>query len=192
MNMSVKEYLESVRQRLVYARMVINERDNLWSCEQTLFALRNDNGSGLPDSATDSSLCNHYKFGNQGVGDLMGMACDELNDYVAVKIGDALKKSKKATAITLSHGIITDKGMTAFLKGLNETEAPIKALHFNDLQRLSDKSLSLLPEIIEKKGITLCEIEACWISEDLKKRINLACSKNQSTTILKDKNSMLR
>ena len=171
-------FIKSLKERITYARMIINERNNLWSCEQTLWALRFDKGSLFPGSAQDPSLSNHYQFGNQGIGDPMGMSRDELNDFVAAKIGSALKKSKKATAITLSHGIITDNGMIAFLKGLDATKAPIKALHFRDLQNVSDKSLDLLPEIIEKKGITLCEINTLGISQNLMKRINSACNKN--------------
>lgn len=185
MDMSV---VDSISQRLTYVKMLIKERNNLWSCEQTLWALRHDKGSALPESTKAPSLNNHYKFGNQGIGDPMGMTCDELNDFVAAKIGAALEKSEKATAITLSHGEITDKGMAAFLKGLEATKAPIKALHLNDLRNVSDKSLHLLPEIIEKKGITLCEIDFCNISPDLKKHINSACSKNQNIAVSKSNN----
>ena len=185
--MSVKNLIESVRQRIVYAKMVINESDNLWSCEQTLYALSHDKGSALPGSATDSFINNHYQFGVAN-----DMSIDELSDFVAAKVGHALKKSKKAMAITFCHGSITDKGMIAFLKGLEATQAPIKALHFIDLQDVSDKSLSVLPEIIEKKGITLCEIWACGVSQDLEKRINLACKKNQNIKMSNNKSLMYK
>ena len=184
--MAAKDLLDSIRQRIKYIKMTIEERDNLFNCSLTLWALRNDKGALNNGSASDSRLCHHYKFGTQGIGDPMGMSCDELNDFVASKIGSALKESKKATAMTLSHGDITDKGMADFLRGLEATEAPIKALYFNDLQQVTDKSLSALPEIIEKKGISVCEINLCRISPDLKKHINLACSKNQKVVMSKD------
>lgn len=99
---------------------------------------------------------------------------------VAAKIGASLRKSKLTTAITLFHGSVTDKDMTAFLKGVAETEAPIRALHFRDMPYVNDKSWQLLPEIIKDKGITLCEFDTCNISPELKEEINIACGKNQN------------
>ena len=174
--MTIKDKIENLKQRISYAKMVFNNRDDLQSCDQELYALKHDNGSLLPENR------NHYKFDS--------MPQSDFTDFVAKKIGLALTKSKKATAITLFHGDVTDKGMSDFLKGVAETKAPIKALHIDDMPYVTDKSLQVLPAIIEKKGITICNITCCNISSELKKQINAACNKNQGNLLIKEKENL--
>ncbi len=166
--MSVKNLIEEVKQRMSYLNMVVKDRHDLFSCDQEMHALKHDAGSSEMNAET------HYKFGGRN------MAQAQFNDFVAAKIGASLRESKTATAITLVHGDVTDKGMSAFLKGVAETKAPVKALHIEDMPNVSEKSLQVLPAIIEKKGITLCDVGGCRVSSDLKKQINLACGKNQN------------
>lgn len=156
---------KSIKERIQYLHMCIKDINELDNVDQDIFALKKDNGSLRKQK-------NHYSFDN--------MAQNDFTDFVMEKIGSALKQSKKATGITLSHSYATDKGMQSFIRGLSETKAPIREIHIDDFPYITDKSMKLLPEVIAKKGITVCDIGYCPnVSPELKKQIGLACIKNQ-------------
>ncbi len=103
------------------------------------------------------------------------MPQEAFTDIMLEEIADSLRKSTKATGITLFHGDVTDKGMTLFLNALKETKAPISELKLDDLRGVTDASLKALPDIIKLKNITKCDVSGILrISDDLRKEIDKA------------------
>lgn len=173
--------LKSTQERIEWLRMRIEDRNNIDSAYQNILALKNDEGSLNKNR-------NHYSFSN--------MYQNNFTDFVMKKISSSLKQSKKASGITLFHGVVTDEGMKSFIDALSETKAPIKEVHIDDFPNITDASMKRLPEIIAQKGITTCKIGYCpGVSSELKKQINLACTNNQpqnvQTQLSQDNNLIL-
>lgn len=162
--------LKDLKDRIKYLRDQL--KDGLGFKEdylKNIWALKNDAGTTNPER-------HHYKF--------RGIEVDEFTDFVALKIANAIKKSTKATALTLKHGNITDRGMIRLLDAIRKTNAPIKELNIDGFPNVTDDSLKFLPDIIREKGITTCNLGFMGVAPDIRKQINEACSKNITSKIV--------
>lgn len=131
---------------------------------ENIWALKNDRKTFSKEEPY------HYKFNN--------LESTQFTDVVAKEIANGLKKSTKATGLTLFHGNVTDNGMAKIIEALQETHAPVQKLNIDDFPLVTDKSMKLLPDVIKQKGIMECNVSLCNISPETTNQINSACQQN--------------
>ncbi len=172
--------LKTIIERIQYVKEHLEDMDDVKSVSLMLEAMHGSDG--LWYAKGDDKF--HYKFDN--------MDPNHFSDKLARKISDAIFLSPKANAITLTGGVMTDKGMKQIIDALLWTQAPVKALYLTDFPNVSDASMKKLPAVIEKKGITVCKINQMpLVSGDVMDKIAAACSRNQNAgAVLAVKNSI--
>ena len=170
--------IDRIADRFKYIKMYMDDASDIADFYQERYAMKYDKGT------LERKNKWHYKF------DMMRQ--EDFTNFVLAKISVALKNAQKVQGISLFHANATDEGMNLFLKALAKTKSPIKTVIIEDMPYVTDKSLSILPEIIKNKGILNCKLLLPQISGTLKNKVNDACLKNQQLLMKKKEKSFER